>query len=86
MLKDTEPLTKGFKEVEKKTSTFKETWKPVWGEESEILNHYNELLVQLQQEKTQRKMNIRFRVYNEGVGFRYEFPSQKELTYFVVEE
>ena len=86
LLKDTEPLTKGFKEVETKKSTFKETWKPVWGEESEILNHYNELLVQLQQEKTHRKMNIRFRVYNEGVGFRYEFPSQKELTYFVIEE
>ena len=85
-LKKAEPLTQNFKVVDTKKSTFKETWKPVWGEESEILNHYNELLVQLQQEKTQRKMNIRFRVYNEGVGFRYEFPSQKELTYFVVEE
>jgi len=85
-LKKAEPLTKNFKVVDTKKSTFKETWKPVWGEESEILNHYNELLVQLQQEKTHRKMNIRFRVYNEGVGFRYEFPSQKELTYFVIEE
>ena len=85
-LKKAEPLTQNFKVVDTKKSTFKETWKPVWGEESEILNHYNELLVQLQQEKTQRKMNIRFRVYNEGVGFRYEFPSQKELTYFVIEE
>ena len=85
-LKKAKPLTQNFKVVDTKKSTFKETWKPVWGEESEILNHYNELLVQLQQEKTQRKMNIRFRVYNEGVGFRYEFPSQKELTYFVIEE
>ncbi|WP_460485619.1 glycoside hydrolase family 97 protein [Capnocytophaga sp. HP1101] len=85
-LKKAEPLTQNFKVVDTKKSTFKETWKPVWGEESEILNHYNELLVQLQQEKTHRKMNIRFRVYNEGVGFRYEFPSQKELTYFVIEE
>ena len=85
-LKKVEPLTQNFKVVDTKKSTFKETWKPVWGEESEILNHYNELLVQLQQEKTQRKMNIRFRVYNEGVGFHYEFPSQKELTYFVIEE
>ena len=85
-LKKAEPLTNNFKVVDTKKSTFKETWKPVWGEESEILNHYNELLVQLEQEKTHRKMNIRFRVYNEGVGFRYEFPSQKELTYFVVEE
>ena len=85
-LKKAKQLTQNFKVVDTKKSTFKETWKPVWGEESEILNHYNELLVQLQQEKTHRKMNIRFRVYNEGVGFRYEFPSQKELTYFVVEE
>ena len=85
-LKKVEPLTQNFKVVDTKKSTFKETWKPVWGEESEILNHYNELLVQLEQEKTHRKMNIRFRVYNEGVGFRYEFPSQKELTYFVIEE
>ena len=85
-LKKAEPLTNNFKVVDTKKSTFKETWKPVWGEESEILNHYNELLVSLEQNNTNRKMNIRFRVYNEGVGFRYEFPSQKELTYFVVEE
>ena len=85
-LKKAEPLTNNFKVVDAKKSTFKETWKPVWGEESEILNHYNELLVSLEQNNTNRKMNIRFRVYNEGVGFRYEFPSQKELTYFVVEE
>ena len=85
-LKKAEPLTNNFKVVDTKKSTFRETWKPVWGEESEILNHYNELLVSLEQNNTKRKMNIRFRVYNEGVGFRYEFPSQKELTYFVVEE
>ena len=85
-LKKAEPLTNNFKVVDTKKSTFKETWKPVWGEESEILNHYNELLVSLEQNNTNRKMNIRFRVYNEGVGFRYEFPSQKELTYFVIEE
>lgn len=85
-LKKADPLTNNFKIVDTKKSTFKETWKPVWGEESEILNHYNELLVSLEQNNTNRKMNIRFRVYNEGVGFRYEFPSQKELTYFVVEE
>lgn len=85
-LKKADPLTNNFKVVDTKKSTFKETWKPVWGEESEILNHYNELLVSLEQNNTNRKMNIRFRVYNEGVGFRYEFPSQKELTYFVIEE
>ena len=85
-LKKDEPLTNHFKVVSDSKSTFKETWKPVWGEEKEILNHYNELLVQLKQDKTNRLMNIRFRVYNEGVGFRYEFPTQKELTYFVIAE
>ena len=85
-LKKDEPLTNHFKVVGDSKSTFKETWEPVWGEEKEILNHYNELLVQLKQDKTNRLMNIRFRVYNEGVGFRYEFPTQKELTYFVIAE
>lgn len=85
-LKKEESLTNHFKVVSDSKSTFKETWKPVWGEEKEILNHYNELLVQLKQDKTNRLMNIRFRVYNEGVGFRYEFPTQKELTYFVIAE
>ena len=85
-LKKDEPLTNHFKVVSDSKSTFKETWKPVWGEDKEFLNHYNELLVQLKQDKTNRLMNIRFRVYNEGVGFRYEFPTQKELTYFVIAE
>ena len=85
-LKKEESLTNHFKVVSDSKSTFKETWKPVWGEEKEILNHYNELFVQLKQDKTNRLMNIRFRVYNEGVGFRYEFPTQKELTYFVIAE
>ena len=85
-LKKSEPLTNDFRLIGDQKSTFKENWKPVWGEEAEILNHYNELLVSLKQDKTNRLMNIRFRVYNDGVGFRYEFPSQKELTYFVVEE
>ena len=86
LLKKSEPLTKQFKIVDTQKTTFKETWKPVWGEENQILNHYNELLVALEQTSTHRKMNLRFRVYNEGVGFRYEFPQQKELTYFVIEE
>ena len=58
----------------------------MWGEESDILNHYNELCIFLEQTTTHRKMNLRFRVYNDGVGFRYEFPEQKELTYFVIAE
>ena len=64
--------------------TFDETWEPVWGEESEIRNHYNELAVTLRQTASDRVMTIRFRLYNDGLGFRYEFPEQKNLQYFVI--
>ena len=67
-------------------NSFDETWKPVWGEESSIRNHYNELLVQLKQTKNNRFLNIRFRLFDDGLGFRYEFPDQKNLIYFVVAE
>lgn len=67
-------------------NSFDETWKPVWGEESSIRNHYNELLVQLKQTMNNRYLNIRFRLFDDGLGFRYEFPDQKDLTYFVVAE
>lgn len=86
LLKGCESLTENFKILDAQKTNFKENWQPVWGEETEILNHYNELLVSLEQTTSLRKMNIRFRVYNEGVGFRYEFPQQKELTYFVISE
>ena len=86
LLKGSESLTENFKILDAQKTNFKETWQPIWGEETEILNHYNELLVSLEQTTSLRKMNIRFRVYNEGVGFRYEFPQQKELTYFVISE
>ena len=76
----------GFKVVRTSTSTFDETWQPVWGETKDIRNHYNELLVELEQPSTTRFMNIRFRVYDDGVGFRYEFPQQKNLVYFVIKE
>ncbi len=68
------------------TTTFDETWKPVWGEESAIRNHYNELYVELRQTTSNRRMGIRFRVFDDGVGFRYEYPQQKELSYFVIKE
>lgn len=55
------------------TSTFDETWKPVWGEEKAIRNHYNEMFVEMEKPSNGRFMNLRFRVYNDGVGFRYEF-------------
>lgn len=66
------------------TSTFDETWQPVWGEEKEIRNHYNELFVEMEKPSNGRYMNLRFRVYNDGVGFRYEFPQQQYLPYFTV--
>ncbi|MDR2475741.1 MAG: glycoside hydrolase family 97 protein [Bacteroidales bacterium] len=69
-----------------RTATFDETWTPVWGEEKEIRNHYNELLVTLQQEGSGRAILVRFRLFDDGLGFRYEFPQQKSLTYFVIKE
>ncbi|WMI64749.1 glycoside hydrolase family 97 protein [Aestuariibaculum sp. YM273] len=85
-LKESENLDSGFTLVDSETSAFDDTWKPVWGEESEIRNHYNELLVRLKQESTQRSMNIRFRAFNEGIGFRYEFPEQPNLGHFIIED
>ena len=79
-------LMDGFEVVKTSTSTFDETWQPVWGEVKDIRNHYNELLVELRQPETDRYMNIRFRVYDEGMGLRYEFPRQKNLVYFVIKE
>ena len=79
-------LMDGFEVVRTSTSTFDETWQPVWGEVSHIRNHYNELLVELRQPQTDRLMNIRFRVYDDGIGLRYEFPEQKKLTYFTIQE
>ena len=75
-LKNSPSLLEGFTLKNAKTSSFDETWKPVWGEVSEIRNHYNELLVHLHQSSTDRKLNIRFRLFNDGLGFRYEFPEQ----------
>ena len=76
----------GFAIAKEETSTFDETWQPVWGETKNIRNHYNELAVTLDQPSAKRQMLIRFRVYDDGIGFRYEFPQQKELNYFLIEE
>lgn len=85
-LRDGKNLMDGFEQLNATTSTFDETWQPVWGEVKKIRNHYNELLAELKQPSTDRYMNIRFRVYDDGVGFRYEFPQQKNLVYFVIKE
>ena len=86
---DREPVQQfyeGFAVESVETGTFDETWEPVWGEEAQIRNNYNELLVNLVQTSTDRKMAIRFRLFNDGLGFRYEFPYQKNLSYFVIKE
>ena len=84
--KDKKSLLNDFKVIDTKESTFNETWKTVWGEETEIRNHYNELAVKLKQNETDREIIVRFRLFNEGLGFRYEFPQQKNLIYFVIKE
>lgn len=85
-LTDQASLSNGFQLEDTATTAFDETWEPVWGETREIRNHYNELLVTLAQPKTDRKMLIRFRVFDDGLGFRYEFPLQENLIYFVIKE
>ena len=79
-------LFNGFAIKDAQTSTFDETWVPVWGEEKEIRNHYNELAVTLDQPQNNRYIIIRFRLFNDGLGFRYEFPQQPNLNYFIIKE
>ena len=91
-------LAHAFVLKDAKRDSFDETWEPVWGEEAQIRNHYNELLVTLEQpvgsvgsmdESTQKKssvMQVRFRLYDDGLGFRYEFPMENALVYFWIKE
>ncbi len=79
-------LYNNFGIVDTQTSSFDETWEPVWGEVKTIRNHYNEMAVTLNQKGTDRNLIIRFRLFDDGLGFRYEFPQQKNLTYFVIKE
>lgn len=83
---DKKSLLNDFKVVSATPSTFNETWNTVWGEETQIQNHYNELAIRLKQNETDRDIIIRFRLFNDGLGFRYEFPQQKNLVYFVIKE
>jgi hypothetical protein len=85
-LVEDDDLMENFKLLDVIYDTKDEVWNPVWGEEREIRNHYNEMLVTLQQKKTSRRMNIRFRVFNEGVGFRYEFPQQADFGHFIIQQ
>jgi len=83
---DKKSLLDDFTVIDTKTTTYDESWKPVWGEVASIRNHYNELALTLNQKETDRQIVIRFRLFDDGLGFRYEFPSQKNLTYFVIKE
>ncbi|RYU82816.1 glycoside hydrolase family 97 protein [Hymenobacter persicinus] len=85
-LKNAPALTDGFTVAATKQTTFDETWQPVWGEVKSIRNHYNQFTVNLQQAATGRVVLVHFRLFNDGLGFRYEFPAQKDLTYFVVKQ
>lgn len=84
--KPCESLHDGFVVESVERSSHDETWTPVWGEEDSIRNNYNEMAVNLVQASTERRLVIRFRLFNDGLGFRYEFPSQKNLNYFVIKE
>ena len=84
--KDSLSLVSGFETVKIDTSSFDETWKPVWGEVASIRNHYHEMAVTLRQKATDRQLVLRFRLFDDGLGFRYEFPEQKNLTYFTIKE
>ena len=79
-------LMDGFTVTKTDTVTFDETWEPVWGQTATIRNHYKEMAVTLNQAATKRNIVIRFRVYDDGMGLRYEFPQQDELNYFVIKE
>ena len=85
-LKNEADLASNFTIEGSKATTFNESWKPVLGEQSSIKNSYNELTIALNQAKTGRKINIIFRVFDEGVAFRYDFPKQKDLNYFIISD
>ncbi|MCH5311467.1 MAG: glycoside hydrolase family 97 protein [Prevotella sp.] len=84
--KEETDLMEGFEIKDVATSSFDETWTPVWGETRTIRNNYNEMAVTLNQPSSKRNIIIRFRVYDYGMGLRYEFPQQKELNYFLIKE
>jgi len=85
LVKD-DDLMEDFKILDVSYDTKNKLWSPVWGEEGEIRNHYNEMLLKLEQKKTNRKMNIRFRVFDQGIGFRYEFPLQADFGHFIIKQ
>lgn len=84
-LKDAPHFERGFRIADAKTRKISETWSPVLGEEKSIRNYCNELLLRLEQpSEKNRALLLRFRLFNDGLGFRYEFPNQPELKHFIV--
>lgn len=79
-------LMTDFTKISEKHDTRNESWNPVLGEKKTYINHYNELAVTLNQAANDRVMIIKFRLFNDGLGFRYEFPQQKNLNYFIIKE
>ncbi|AZA98102.1 glycoside hydrolase family 97 protein [Chryseobacterium joostei] len=79
-------LNNGFAKVDEKRDSKNETWQPILGEKKNYINHYNELALTLNQASTDRSIVVKFRLFNDGLGFRYEFPQQKNLNYFVIRE
>ncbi|WP_299550627.1 glycoside hydrolase family 97 protein [Seonamhaeicola sp.] len=78
-------LGAGLNVLKTETSTVNETWQMPWGEQTEVANHYNELIVYLEEAtETKRKFNIHFRVFNDGLGFRYDFPEQEHLQEVII--
>ncbi|HPO68080.1 MAG TPA: glycoside hydrolase family 97 N-terminal domain-containing protein, partial [Paludibacteraceae bacterium] len=86
ILNNSPAFLNGFSVQKVDTTSFDETWEPVWGEVRQIRNHYNEMLVTLDQKSTQRTMKIRFRLFDDGLGFRYEFDKQPNLAYFQIND
>ena len=85
-LKDAMPLSEGFSVINVEQKNYNETWQPVLGEQSNIINSYNELTVALLQKVTARKINLIFRAFDDGIAFRYEFPKQDKLNYFIISD
>jgi len=84
-LKDLDALSEDFEIIKTETSAADETWQMPWGEQLEVRNHYNELIIYLQEtSENKRKLNIHFKAYNDGIGFRYEFPEQENLDEFII--
>ena len=85
ILKDQARLNDGFRIQEVVRERFDETWEQVWGEERFIRNHYRELKIRLAESSgLKRRMGVVFRVFDDGIGFRYEIPRQKNLSELVI--